>query len=110
LVGFAIYHLRDFQAALRHRTVEWPRQYDLAALARVCHEPPASKSFEGAGNAGRSAAPAASCVKNKTHEFVTTVTPVSPGIPRAMVFTVSFVLSLAIGLYCHHHRRITPPI
>jgi hypothetical protein len=36
---------------------------------------------EGAGNAGCFSAPAASCVKNKTHELVTTVAPASPGIP-----------------------------
>jgi hypothetical protein len=29
----------------------------------------------------------------------------SPGIPRAMVLTVSFVLSPAIGLVCHRHQR-----
>jgi hypothetical protein len=34
----------------------------------------------------------------KAHEQVTTVTPVSPGIPRAMVLTVSFVL-LCPGLF-----------
>src|SRR4051812_41038983 len=38
----------------------------------------------------------------KAHELVTTVTPGSPGIPRAMVLTVSFALSLATGLCCHH--------
>jgi hypothetical protein len=29
----------------------------------------------------------------------------SPGIPRAMVLTVSFVLSPVTGLVCHRHRR-----
>jgi hypothetical protein len=39
-------------------------------------------------------APAASYAKCKKHtSIVTTVTPESPGIPRAMVLTVSFVLS-----------------
>src|SRR4051812_18832572 len=41
----------------------------------------------------------------KAHEQVTTVTPERPGIPRAMVLTVSFVLSLVTGLCCHHCRR-----
>jgi hypothetical protein len=36
---------------------------------------------EGAGNAGRSTAPAASCVKWKTHELVTTGTPNIPTFP-----------------------------
>jgi hypothetical protein len=33
------------------------------------------------------------------HEVVTTVTPESPGIPYAMVLTVSFVLSPVIGFF-----------
>ena len=31
----------------------------------------------------------------------------SSGIPRAMVLTVSFVLSPVIGLFCHRRRRDT---
>jgi hypothetical protein len=41
--------------------------------------------------------------KNKHTSIVTTVTPVSPGIPRAMVLTVSFALSPVTGLFCHRH-------
>jgi hypothetical protein len=41
----------------------------------------------------------------KHTSIVTTVTPASPGIPRAMVLTVSSALSSVIGLYCHRHRR-----
>jgi hypothetical protein len=51
-------------------------------------------------------APAAACamiVVERTR--VSQVTPESPGIPRAMVLTVSFVLSPATGLFCHRHRR-----
>src|ERR1700685_3843533 len=44
--------------------------------------------------------------KNKHTSMVTTVTPETPGIPRAMVLTVSFVLSLVTGLVCHHRQRI----
>ena len=36
---------------------------------------------------------------------VSQVTPESPGIPRAMVLTVSFALSPVTGLSCHHHSR-----
>ena len=36
---------------------------------------------------------------------VTTVAPEHPAFPHAMVLTVSFVLSPAIGLFCHRHRR-----
>jgi hypothetical protein len=51
---------------------------------------------------------AASRAKNKKHtSVVTTVTPDSPGIPRAMVLTVSSALSPVIGLCCHCHRRDT---
>jgi hypothetical protein len=56
--------------------------------------------------------PGARCARSlvwrgrKPHELVTTVAPESPGIPRAMVLTVSFVLSLVIGLSCHHPRAM----
>src|SRR5438477_4600096 len=43
--------------------------------------------------------------KNKiAHEVVTTGSPEQPGIPRAMVLTVSFVLFPVTGLVCH--RRL----
>jgi hypothetical protein len=51
-------------------------------------------------------APAAACamiVVERTR--VCQVTPESPGIPRAMVLTVSFVLSPVTGLVCHRHWR-----
>jgi hypothetical protein len=41
----------------------------------------------------------------KHTSVVTTVTPVQPGIPRAMVLTVSFALSPVTGLVCHRRRR-----
>ncbi len=44
------------------------------------------------------------CKIRKHTSIVTTVTPVSPGIPRAMVLTVSFELSPVTGLSCH--RRL----
>jgi hypothetical protein len=51
-------------------------------------------------------APAASHAKIKKHtSIVTTVTPGSPGIPRAMVLTVSFVISPVTGLCCHRRQR-----
>jgi hypothetical protein len=44
-------------------------------------------NHKGAGNAGRSDAPAASRANEKKHaSIVTTVTPISPGIPRAIGF------------------------
>src|SRR5437762_10603543 len=52
------------------------------------------------------AAPAVSRAKSKkAHEVVTTGSPEQPGIPRAMVLTVSFVLSPVIGLCCHRRQR-----
>src|ERR1700742_1424036 len=33
----------------------------------------------------------------------------APGIPCAMVLTVSFVLFLVTGLSCHHHQRDAEP-
>jgi len=32
-----------------------------------------------------------------------------PAFPARMVLTVSFVVSLVIGLSCHHRQRIIPP-
>ena len=44
------------------------------------------------------------CKVKKHTSIVTTATPVTPGIPRTMVLTVSFVISPVIGLCCH--RRL----
>ena len=44
------------------------------------------------------------CSVDKAHALVTTVTPETPGIPRAMVLTVYSVLSPVTGLFCH--RRL----
>jgi hypothetical protein len=68
---------------------------------------PPFQKLEGAGNAGRSLRPQPR-VRNKIKHtsVVTTVTPDSPGIPRAMVLTVSFVLSPVTGLFCHRHRAV----
>jgi hypothetical protein len=46
------------------------------------------------------------CEMKKHTSVVTTVTPETPGIPRAMVLTVSFALSPVIGLSCHRHQWI----
>ena len=44
--------------------------------------------------------------KGRKHtSVVTTVAPEHPAFPHAMVLTVSFALSLVIGLSCHHRRR-----
>src|SRR5229473_301284 len=51
------------------------------------------------------AAPAASRAVKKAHELVTTGPPESPGLPCAMVLTVSFALSPVIGLSCHRRLR-----
>src|SRR5882757_2356447 len=47
------------------------------------------------------------CKIKKHTSIVTTVTPESPGIPRAMVLTVSFVLSPVTMLGCHRRWRFT---
>ena len=58
---------------------------------------------------GAQLAPVASRAKNEKHtSVVTTGTPQSTGIPRAVVLTVSFVLSSVTGLSCHRHLRIIP--
>src|SRR2546423_8918176 len=45
------------------------------------------------------------CKIKKHTSIVTTVTPETPGIPRAMVLTVSFVLFPVTGLVCHRRQR-----
>jgi hypothetical protein len=40
--------------------------------------------------------------EKKAYELVTTGTPERSGLPCAMILTASFVLSLVIGLSCHH--------
>ena len=86
--------------------------HDLAAcFARglACSYRPLNS--EGAGNAGRPMRPIAACAMSVVERTrVSQVTPESPGIPRAMVLTVSFVLSPVIGLFCHRRRReLLPP-
>ena len=58
---------------------------------------------EGTGKAGCLGAPAASRAKNKKH---TSKSPQvhrnNPAFPARLVLTASFVLSLVIGLSCHH--------
>jgi hypothetical protein len=44
------------------------------------------------------------CKIKKHTSIVTTVTPDTPGIPRAMGLTVSFVISPVIGLSCHRRQ------
>jgi len=87
-----------------------PQLRDLAACAReFCWERPAHLNIRGRRECRAHDAPAASRAKCKKHtSIVTTVTPESPGIPYAMVLTVSFVLSPVTGLVCHRHRLSSP--
>jgi hypothetical protein len=57
---------------------------------------------------GAGCARSLACNEIKHTSVVTTVTPDSPGIPYAMVLTVSFVISPVIGLSCHRRRRSCP--
>jgi hypothetical protein len=84
----------------RHKFAISPR------LAReFCFDVLPFRRSEGAGNAGRPLRPQPRVQCKKAHELVTTVTPEKPGIPYAMVLTVSFVLSPVIGLSCHRRLR-----
>ena len=78
---------------------------DLAACPReVCWNVPLSEDQRAQGMPGARCARSLVC-KVESTRVVTTVTPGSPGIPYAMVLTVSFALSPVIGLYCHRRRR-----
>jgi hypothetical protein len=54
---------------------------------------------------GAQCARSLACEIKKHTSVVATVTPESPGIPRAMVLTVSFALSPVTGLVCHRGLR-----
>src|SRR5436190_21385820 len=59
------------------------------------------------GMPGARCARSLACKIKKHTSIVTTVTPETPGIPRAMVLTVSFVLSPVTGLSCHCRQQVT---
>jgi hypothetical protein len=60
---------------------------------------------EGAGNAGRPPRPQPRVQNKKAHERSHHGHTGSPGIPCAMVLTVSFALSPVTGLVCHRRLR-----
>ena len=93
------FHFSNSHAVRRHG-------FAIPAPARgFCIEHSALSEIRGRRECRARDAPAASRAKCKKHTSkVTTVTPETPGIPRAMVLTVSFVLSPVIGLSCH--RRL----
>ena len=85
---------------------------DLAAYSpEFCSARPALPNQRAQGMPGASMRPQPRVQMKKAHEQVTTVTPKTPGIPRAMVLTVSFVISPVIGLVCHRRQwnRFRPP-
>ena len=56
-------------------------------------------------------APAASCAVGRKHTSSHHRFTGTPGLPCAMVLTVSFALSSVIGLYCHRRlRRVSGPL
>src|SRR5437868_9787268 len=83
-------------------TSAFSRRENARALPTVTLE-----KIKGAGNAGRAMRPQPRMQNKKHTSIVTTVTPERPGIPRAMVLTVSFVISPVIGLFCHRRQRVT---
>jgi hypothetical protein len=64
---------------------------------------------EGAGNAGRSMRPQPRVRNKKAHEQVTTVTPVSPDIPRAMVYGLFRALPGDRALLPPSSAKLLPP-
>jgi hypothetical protein len=70
-------------------------------LLNDCHP----KHQRAQGMPGARCARSLACKIKKAYEIVTTVTPDTPGIPRAMVLTVSSELSPVIGLCCHRRQR-----
>jgi len=90
--------------------VKQPRGQAIAFPRRVTRPSDASivvpRRKEGAGNAGCTTAPAASCVESRTHELVTTGTPQHRGHSLRNGVNGLYELSPVSGLFSH--RR--PPI
>jgi hypothetical protein len=83
-----------------------PRLRDLAArTARVLPDIKPSEIQRAQGMPGARRAPRPRMQNKKAYEHRHHGHTGSPGIPRAMVLTVSSALSSVIGLYCHRHRR-----
>ncbi len=88
---------------------------DLAAwITRVLQNSFAQRKWRAQEMPGARCTRSLVCSKKSTR-VVTTGPPKTSGISCAMVLTVSFVLSAAIGLSCHrsrrdakHHRHLTP--
>jgi hypothetical protein len=87
----------NFQTATPPRS----RRVSTRVLPSTSH--PLNQKAQGIPGARR--ARSLACKSKKHTSVVTTVTPASPGIPRAMVLTVSFVLSPVTGLVCHRRKR-----
>jgi hypothetical protein len=64
-----------------------------------------SKNQRAQGMPGARRARSLACKIKIAHEHSHHGHTGSPGIPRAMVLTVSFVLSPVTGLFCHRRRR-----
>jgi len=80
---------------------------DLAAWKRPSFARLIGPKQRAQGMPGARCARSLACKNKKAHEVVTTGSPEQPGIPRAMVLTVSFALSPVTGLYCHCRRQVT---
>ena len=88
--------------ALRHAFAISPRIF-----ARVLRSNLPPRDQRAQGMPGARCARSLVCEIKKHTSIVTTVTPESPGIPRAMVLTVSFALSSVTGLSCHRRLQVT---
>ena len=85
-------------------TPAFPR-HDLPELC-FSHHP---RKEEGAGNAGCTMHPQPRVGNEKTTRAKSPqVRRNKPAFPARLVLTVSFVLSLVTGLFCHHHLAIPP--
>src|SRR2546423_3681229 len=88
---------------LTAHTSTFPRRDAPEFCCSLCHP----KHQRAQGMPGAQCARSLACKIKKHTSIVTTVTPGSPGIPRAMVLTVSFVLFPVTGLVCHRRLAFT---
>ena len=96
---FVAFRLRSLnyggQIAPRNDVERHTSAFSRHDMSEVCKNLIALET-KGAGNAGRSTRPQPRMQNKKAYELVTTVTSVSPDIPRAMVLTSYRVLSPVI--------------
>jgi hypothetical protein len=104
-------HERDSSGTRGRSNFQTAKTLDTPPPSRGMNCPSCAKTFSAMNHRGRRGMPGArrtrslACEIKKHTSVVATGSPRTPGIPCAMVLTVSFVLFPVTGLSCHRRRR-----